>query len=71
MLVNNIERMEQIVSRSNDLHWEGWSVVHSVPDEYAEMSVDGYFNRELNGWYRKSVYHCGSSGWDIPDTVIP
>jgi hypothetical protein len=70
MLVNDILDMEKIVDNSKYLHWEGWSVIHSVPDEYAEMSNEGYFNRSLGGWYKKKVYHCGTSGWDIPDAVI-
>lgn len=70
MLVNNIEDMEEIVEKSQHLSWSGWDIVSVKQDDYAEYLVDGYFDKSVGKWYRKSVYSCGENGWDIPDSVL-
>lgn len=70
MLITDLEQMEEIVNKNNNLSWDGWDVVFLAQDDYAEFLHEGYFDKQANKWYRKTIYSCGSNGWEIPDSVL-
>jgi hypothetical protein len=70
MLISDIHVMEEIVANNENLHWDGWNVVHVVEDDSAQYDNAGYYNRDNAKWYRKKSYSPDGIGWDIPDAVI-
>ena len=64
MIIKNLEHMEKIVSKNNNLSWIGWDVVDRKRSDGARTSVDGV---RVNGlWYLQRVYPVTRQGWDIP-----
>jgi hypothetical protein len=70
MLISDMTVMERIIEKNENLHWDGWSVIHIVEDPSAEYDNSGYYNRALGKWFRKKSYLPDGIGWDIPDSVI-
>jgi hypothetical protein len=67
MLVNNLERMENIVQNRSDLDWIGWDVVRYTKSSSAMFRSDGVFK---NGrWYKKTVFPLTETGWKIPENI--
>jgi hypothetical protein len=67
MLVNSLEKMEQIVESVAELSWDGWNVVKSTPTYKGMFSVDGAFK---NGqWYNTKVFPLTETGWNIPNSM--
>ena len=65
MIINNLERMEKIVSRNNSLSWVGWDVVDRKRSESGRTAVNGV---RVNGvWYLQRIYPVTRNGWDIPN----
>lgn len=68
MLINSLEKMEQIVSANRSLKWDGWTVVSLQPTHNGVMSPDGI---KINGrWYLQKRYDAQSNGWEIPDKFV-
>jgi hypothetical protein len=68
MLINSLEKMEQIVSANKSLVWDGWTVVSLTQTNNGVMSSDGV---KINGrWYLQKRYDAHSNGWDIPDKFV-
>lgn len=68
MLINSLEKMEQIVSANKSLIWDGWTVVSLQPVQNGSTSADGV---RINGrWYLQKRYDVNSNGWDIPDKFV-
>lgn len=65
MIVNNLERMEKIVARNNNLYWVGWDVADRKRSEAGRTAVNGV---RVNGvWYVQRIYTVTRNGWDIPN----
>lgn len=70
MKITDIQEMEKIVANNPNLSWDGWEVVYSKQDDYAEYNMSGSFNKNLGKWFSTVRYACGEDGWDIPNSVI-
>jgi hypothetical protein len=70
MIVSDVNEMHEIVRNNSALSWDGWVVVKSVQDDYAEYLASGFYNREDSRWYRRERYPLHEFGWEIPDGVI-
>jgi hypothetical protein len=65
MIIKNLEQMEKIVSKNNNLSWVGWNVVDRKRSDGARTSPDGV---RVNGlWYLQRIYPVTRQGWDIPN----
>jgi hypothetical protein len=64
MIIKDLETMEKIVKRNNNLHWVGWDVSDRKRSDLARTSVDGI--RISDKWYLQKVYTLNHNGWDIP-----
>mgnify|MGYP003349429602 CR=1 FL=1 len=65
MIINNLEIMEKIVKKHNNLSWIGWDVVDRKRTDVAKTSPDGV--RVKDKWYLQRVYPVTRNGWDIPN----
>jgi hypothetical protein len=65
MIIQNLEKMEKIVARNNNLSWIGWDVVDRKRSESGRTAVNGV---RVNGvWYLQRIYPVTRNGWDIPN----
>lgn len=65
MIVTNLEKMEKIVGRNNNLSWLGWDVVDRKKTESGRTAINGV---RVNGvWYVQRIYQVTRNGWDIPN----
>ena len=65
MIVTNLDKMEKIVARNNNLSWVGWDVVDRKRSDAARTAVNGV---RVNGvWYLQRIYSVTRNGWDIPN----
>ena len=68
MLITSLEKMEEIVKNSDNLSWDGWTVIESKTNENGAMSVDGAY---VNGkWIVQKRYEATASGWEIPNKLV-
>jgi hypothetical protein len=64
VIINNLEKMEKIVARNNNLYWVGWDVADRKRSEAGRTAVNGV---RVNGvWYVQRIYTVTRNGWDIP-----
>jgi hypothetical protein len=68
MLVNTLEKMEQIVSTTSVLSWDGWSVIEMTPSEKGRSSAQGAFSQ--GKWYLKRTFTPSRQGWEIPNKYV-
>jgi len=67
-MMNNLEKMENIVNLSKKLSWDGWDVVHLSEDASGYMDKNGLF---VNGkWHIKQVFKLERTGWNIPSKFL-
>lgn len=68
MIINSLEQMEKVVSKSKSLFWDGWTVVNSFPSEKGRTSPQGAF---VNGkWHLQRRFTPSQTGWEIPDKLV-
>jgi len=67
MLINDLDKMEVIVSRSSDLEWDGWDVVRHTKSDNAMFFVDGVYKDGL--WFKKKIFPLGKNGWNVPKNI--
>lgn len=68
MIVTDLSKMEEIVSKNRSLHWDGWTVVNSYPSEKGRLSK---FGALVNGaWHIQSRFVPSSVGWEIPNKFV-
>jgi hypothetical protein len=68
MLINSLEKMEQVVENNKFLSWDGWTVIESRVRDNGAVSKDGAY---VNGkWIVQKRYNLNSNGWDIPSNLI-
>ena len=65
MIVKNLDQMEKIVARNNNLSWVGWDVVDRKRSESARTAANGV--RVDGVWYLQRIYSVTRNGWDIPN----
>ncbi|MEY3378242.1 MAG: hypothetical protein RLZZ328_1402 [Bacteroidota bacterium] len=68
MQIDNLEKMDQIVSNNKSLSWDGWTVVHRYASEKGRTSKYGeYFNGK---WQMVRRFVPNRNGWEIPDKFV-
>lgn len=65
MIIKNLDQMEKIVSRNNNLSWIGWDVADRKRSESGRTSTSGV--RVDGVWYLQRIYKVTRDGWDIPN----
>jgi hypothetical protein len=68
MLINSLEKMEQIVSKNRSLSWDGWVVVELQPTKDGTVSKNGI--RIKGRWYIQNRYDISTDGWEIPNKFV-
>lgn len=66
--VSSLEQMEAIVSKNNNLSWDGWNVVEMVRSDKAFTSQYGALKN--NAWHFKKTFVVSRNGWEIPDKYL-
>jgi hypothetical protein len=66
--INSLEKMEEIVSKSNSLSWDGWDVVEMIRSDKAFTSKQGALKN--NAWHLKKIFVVSRTGWEIPDKYV-
>lgn len=69
MLINSLEQMEQVVENNKLLSWDGWTVLENKVKENGATNKNGI--RLNNRWIIQNRYELGSSGWEIPNKLVP
>ena len=65
MIIKDLNHMEKIVARNNNLSWIGWDVVDRKRSEGARTAINGV---RVNGvWHLQRIYPVTRNGWDIPN----
>jgi hypothetical protein len=65
MIIKDLQKMEKIVAKNNNLFWVGWDVADRKRSESGRTSVNGV---RINGqWYLQRIYPVTRVGWDIPN----
>lgn len=68
MLINSLEKMEEIVGNNKTLSWDGWDVVQSFQSPVGWTKPDGAF---INGkWYIQKKFALSTEGWEIPNKLV-
>lgn len=68
MVITSLDQMEQIVSNSKSLKWDGWTVVNYSKSPTAWTKTNGVF---VDGtWYLANRYEPQANGWNIPDRLV-
>jgi hypothetical protein len=68
MLITSLEKMEEIVKNSNNLSWDGWTVIENKTNENGAMSKDGAY---VDGkWIVQKRYEATATGWEIPHKLV-
>ena len=65
MIIKNLETMEKIVAKHNNLSWIGWDVVDRKRSESGRTAINGV--RVDGKWYLQRIYKVTCNGWDIPN----
>jgi hypothetical protein len=68
MLINSLEKMEEIVKTNKTLAWIGWDVVENTFDPGARFKVEGV--RINNKWYTQKRFALSTDGWEIPNKFV-
>lgn len=68
MLIKSLEEMEAVVQNSDNLSWDGWTVIESKTNENGMMSKDGAL---VDGkWIVQKRYEVTANGWEIPNKFM-
>jgi hypothetical protein len=65
MIIKDLEKMEKLVARNNNLSWVGWDIADRKRSESARTAVNGV--RVDGVWYLQRIYPVTRNGWDIPN----
>ena len=68
MIINNIEKAEELVKNNETLSWNGWDIEYMEQDNNGFMKTNGIFKNDK--WHVKEVYQCVNGVWDIPNKLI-
>lgn len=64
MIVKDLEKMERIVKKYQELKWYGWDVLELKKNNLGRTDVNGV--RINNQWYIKKTFSPSRNGWEIP-----
>lgn len=68
MLIKSLDEMEAIVQNSDNLSWDGWTVIETDTNKNGMMSSNGAF---VGGkWVMQKRYEPTTSGWEIPNKFM-
>jgi hypothetical protein len=68
MLINSLEKMEDVVKNNDNLSWDGWTVIENRTRENGAMSKDGAY---VDGkWIVQKRYEITADGWEIPNKLV-
>ncbi len=63
-VINDLDAMEEIVSRRRDLEWDGWDIVHYGSKPASFMNTKAALR---NGEWRVATrYPVNQDGWTVP-----
>lgn len=65
MIVKDLETMEKIVAKNNNLKWVGWDVLELKKTNLGRTDVNGI--RINDQWFIKKDIKLTSEGWEISD----
>jgi hypothetical protein len=68
MIITSLEKMEEIVSKSKFLHWDGWTVISSYPSKKGSTSRYGAYRD--GKWQIQRRFEVSESGWEIPERFL-
>lgn len=68
MLINSLEKMEEIVASNKALAWVGWDVVQNTFDPGARFKPTGV--RINSKWYTQKKFALSTIGWEIPNNLV-
>jgi hypothetical protein len=68
MIINSLQKMEEIVKNNDNLSWDGWTVLETKTNEDGRMSKDGAFVK--GRWIVRKRYEANASGWEIPNKFV-
>lgn len=64
MIVKDLEKMERIVKKYQELKWSGWDVLELKKNNLGRTDVNGV--RINNQWYIQKTFSPSRNGWEIP-----
>jgi hypothetical protein len=64
MIVDSLEKMEELVSKDSRLSWDGWDIIVSKPSPTAWMRKNAKFSD--GRWYQADRIVPGTLGWELP-----
>lgn len=68
MYITSLEKMESIVKKERNLHWDGWTVVERILNKSGMTNKFGVF---VNGkWYLQKRFEPTEKGWKLPGKYI-
>jgi hypothetical protein len=59
--------MESIVSKRNDLGWDGWNIVKYTTSSSAIFSADGALKD--GAWVKRKIFPITENGWEVPKSI--
>lgn len=68
MLVNSLNKMEQIVNGHPELSWNGWDVIRYRQNNNAQYDPKGVYRD--GKWYKQYVYPITEDGWYLPESLV-
>lgn len=68
MLINSLEKMEEIVKSNKTLAWNGWDVVQNTFDPVGWRKPEGV--RINNKWHTQKTFALSTDGWEIPNNFV-
>jgi hypothetical protein len=68
MVIKSLEQMEKIVESNKSLSWNGWDVVHLVPNPAAWSKPDGAYVK--GRWHIQKIFALSTNGWEIPNKFM-
>lgn len=62
--IRDLDVMEDIVAKRNDLGWDGWDVIHYSNKPASFMKANAVFRN--GGWHVATRYPVTEDGWNVP-----
>jgi hypothetical protein len=69
-MIITLEQAEHIVDGSDDLHWDGWTLVQTQPHVMGPFRKDGVFMRSIRKWGIQKRYDMRADGkYNVPKAI--
>lgn len=69
-MIITLEQAEHIVDGSDNLYWDGWTLVQTQPHVMGAFRKDGIFLRTLRQWGIQKRYDMRSDGkFNVPKAI--